>query len=481
MRCRISHKLFLSEMPEAVKEKVMAELTLENPKWLENLKMGRTNFRVARHLKYYSTRTCGGLIVPRGYGERLARICEDLDEKVEYEDQRRSLPEVDFSFTGELRPYQSAACQAMLRRRFGTLCAPTGAGKTVCGLYLVAARRQPALVVVHTRDLAMQWVERIEQFLGIPAREVGMIGSGQSRLGERVTVATVQSVYARAKELKKRIGHLVVDECHRAPSRTFTAAVTAFDSAYSLGLSATPYRRDGLTQLIFWHLGGMHARIDAEDLMGSGAILRPEICIRHTDFHTRRDSTEEYAQIIADLTADRARNELIVDEVGREVHGGSGVALVLSDRKGHCRELRALLSERHGISGTVLTGDTPLPERKDLVARIQEGREQVVFATGQLIGEGFDASNLTSLFLATPVKFSGRLIQYLGRVLRPCAGKVQPKVYDFVDNRVGVLESAGRARGLVYAELGTQNEKGCGSQAEHRMDTEQDRQETGDW
>lgn len=453
MRCRIAHKLFLSDVPEAVKEKVMAELTLENPKWLENLKMGRTNFRVSRHLKFYSDRKCGGLILPRGYGERLARICADLGEQIEYDDERRMLPEVDFSFSGELRPYQRTACEAMLRRRFGTLCAPTGAGKTVCGLYLIATRRQPALVVVHTRDLAMQWVERVEQFLGIPAREVGMIGSGKSRVGERVTVATVQSVYSRAKELKKRIGHLVVDECHRAPSRTFTAAVTAFDSAYSLGLSATPYRRDGLTSLIFWHLGEMHARIDGDDLMDSGAIMRPEIRIRPTDFHTRRDPSEEYGLIIADLTEDKERNILIVDEVAGEVRAGMGVALVLSDRKGHCRELQSLLAERHGIEGAVLTGDTPLPERKSLVGRIQDGREQVVFATGQLIGEGFDASNLTSLFLATPVKFSGRLIQYLGRVLRPSVGKLQPKVYDFVDSRVGVLDAAARARAAVYGEI----------------------------
>jgi superfamily II DNA or RNA helicase len=454
MRCRISHKLFLSEVPEAVAEQVMAELTLENPKWLENLKMGRTNFRVSRHLKYYSARKCGGLILPRGYGGRLARICSEHGEAVEYEDQRRSLPEADFTFGGELRPYQLTACEAMLRRRFGTLCAPTGAGKTVCGLWLIANRRQPALIVVHTRDLAMQWVERIEQFLGIPAREVGMIGSGKSRVGERITVATVQSVYARAKDLKKRIGHLVVDECHRAPSRTFTAAVTAFDSAFSLGLSATPYRRDGLTQLIFWHLGDMHARIDGEALMDSGAIMRPEIRIRTTEFHTRRDPSEEYALIIADLTEDPDRNRLIVDEVARELRDGGGVALVLSDRKGHCRALQSLLEEQHGIAGAVLTGDTPLPERKELVARIQDGREQVVFATGQLIGEGFDASNLTSLFLATPVKFSGRLIQYLGRVLRPSAGKAQPKVYDFVDHRVGVLDAAARARAVVYEDIG---------------------------
>lgn len=453
MLCKISHKLFLSGVPEPVKAQVMAELTLDNPKWLENLKMGRSNYRVSRHLKLYSTRTCGGLIVPRGYGGRLARLCAEHGEAVEYQDDRRTLPEVDFNFQGELRPYQRAACEAMLRRRFGTLCAPTGAGKTVCGLYLVAKRRQPALIVVHTRDLAMQWVERIEEFLGIPAREVGMIGSGRSKVGRAVTVATVQSVYSRAKELKKHMGHIVVDECHRAPSRTFTAAVTAFDCAYSLGLSATPYRRDGLTPLIFWHLGEMHARIDSAELMDSGAILRPEIRIHQTAFCSERDPTEEYAGIIADLTLDPDRNALIVDALAAEIHSGQGVSLVLSDRKGHCHALRELLLDRHGLDGLVLTGDTPLFERKKMVERIQAGRTQVVFATGQLIGEGFDASNLTALFLATPVKFSGRLIQYLGRILRPMAGKKRPVVHDFVDGEVGVLESAARARAEVYARM----------------------------
>jgi superfamily II DNA or RNA helicase len=454
MRCRIAHKLFLSDIPEPIQDQIMTELTLENPKWLENLKMGRTNYKISRHLKFYSTRKCGGLILPRGYGGRLARICAEFGENVEYDDERRSLPEVDFTFQGELRPYQQSACGAMLRRRFGTLCAPTGAGKTVCGLSIIASRRQPALIVVHTRDLAMQWVERIEEFLDIPARQVGMIGSGKNTVGEAVTVATVQSVYSRAKELKKRIGHIVVDECHRAPSRTFTAAVTAFDCAYSLGLSATPYRRDGLTQLIFWHLGEMHAHIDGDELMDSGAILRPEICIRPTAFKCERDPTEEYGLIIADLTEDVERNSLIVDEVAREVASGRGVSLILSDRKEHCRVLQGLLEERHGIRGAILTGDTPLPERKRLVDRIQSGRVDAVFATGQLIGEGFDASNLTSLFLATPIKFSGRLIQYLGRVLRPAQGKAQPKVYDFVDEKVGVLHAAARARAAVYAEIG---------------------------
>ena len=98
MHCRIAHKLFLTDIPEAVKDQIMVELTLENPKWLENLKMGRTNYKVSRHLKFYSTRTNGGLILPRGYGGRLARICAEQGEPVEYQDDRRSLPEVEFTF-----------------------------------------------------------------------------------------------------------------------------------------------------------------------------------------------------------------------------------------------------------------------------------------------------------------------------------------------------------------------------------------------
>lgn len=453
MQCRISHKLFLSAIPEVLKTKVMAELTLDNPKWLENIKMGRSTYKIPRKLQFYATRTNGGLIVPRGYGQRLAQLCQEQGLHVQYDDQRQTLPEVDFKFHGQLRDYQQKACETMLARRFGTLCAPTGAGKTVCGLYLIAQRRQPTLIIVHTRDLARQWVASIEEFLNIPAGDIGMIGSGRQKIGEQITVATVQSVYSRCKILKKHIGHLVVDECHRAPSRTFTKAVTSFDAGYSLGLSATPYRRDGLTQLIFWYLGAMHAHIEPEALMDSGAILRPKIYMVKTDFCTKRDQSAEYAQIIADLTEDAQRNLLVVNTVAREVQDNAGSTLVLTDRKDHCLRLQDLLWKHHGLEAQVLTGDLPWAERKSLVDKIRADQVSIVIATGQLVGEGFDAKNLSALFLVTPIKFEGRLIQYLGRVLRPAPGKGQPRVYDFADHQVGVLEAACRARALVYQNL----------------------------
>ena len=72
--------------------------------------------------------------------------------------------------------------------------AGSGSGKTVMGLYLIARRRQPAIVIVHTKDLAHQWVERIQQFLGIPEKEVGFIGGGRNKVGSRITGALVQSL-----------------------------------------------------------------------------------------------------------------------------------------------------------------------------------------------------------------------------------------------------------------------------------------------
>ena len=70
----------------------------------------------------------------------------------------------------------------MLSKEFGTLSAPTGSGKTVMAIYMIARRRQPALVIVHTKDLAFQWVDRLSRFLDIPSDQIGFIGGGKKRI-----------------------------------------------------------------------------------------------------------------------------------------------------------------------------------------------------------------------------------------------------------------------------------------------------------
>jgi len=383
---------------------------------------------------------------------QLILLCRRHDIQYEIEDRRRCLPPANISFQGELRPFQQVAVDEMLARDFGTLSSATGSGKTIMALYMVVRRRQPTLIIVHTRDLAAQWRQRIETFLGIAADNVGMIGAGKKVVGKEITIALVQSLYKCVEEVAEHIGFLVVDECHRCPSRTFTEAVTGFDARYMLGLSATPWRRDKLSKLIFWHLGDVHHEVDKKRLVKTGDVLPAEIIIRNTRFKPHYDPVHEYSKMLSELTADTERNVLIASDVARETERRAGICLILSDRKAHCENLRALLKYRFKIDAELLTGDLNMDERRDVIERLNQSETNVVIATGQLVGEGFDCRNLSTLFLATPIRFSGRVIQYLGRVLRPAPGKTVARVFDYVDIRVDILTKAAMARQKIYRQ-----------------------------
>lgn len=450
MKLILDHRLRLPDPPPDLAAFCRKTLQFANPRWEENQRLGRWNRGVPRILRFYEDLSGGGLDVPRGFVRTAIMTCRRMGIPWELDDRRPRLDPVDFEFSGTLKPFQEKAVSAMGTKEFGTLSAPTGSGKTVIGIRLIADRRQPALIVVHTRELAHQWVKRIESFLGIPEAEVGFVGEGRREVGDRVTVALVQSLYKCAAEVAPRIGFLLVDECHRAPSRTFTDAVSVFDCRYMMGLTATPWRRDKLSRLIFLHLGDVHWKVEKADLERKGHIVPADVVFRETEFRPFHDPAKDYSKMIAELTADDERNRLIAEDIAREAAAGNGVCLVLSDRKHHCETLVSLLRYAHKVRAELLTGDVSPGDRREIVDRVCAGGAPVIVATGQLVGEGFDCPNLTNLFIATPVRFQGRLLQYLGRVLRPAPGKTRAKVYDYVDVHVGPLVAAARARQRAY-------------------------------
>ena len=446
----ISNKLLLTKIPRHLYQTVCERLTFQNPKFAENERMGRWNGGIPETLEFYKKTDDGYFVTPRGFIRQLIGLCRRHNVQFKIVDKRRSLPELDFTFNGQLKPFQAEAVDAMLQKDFGTQSAPTGGGKTVMALFMIAERKQPALIVVHTKELLNQWIDRIETFLGIPAGEVGIIGNGKKTIGDKITVALVQSLYKCSDEVSPNIGHLIIDECHRAPSRTFTEAVSAFDSKYMLGLSATPWRRDKLSKLIFWHIGDVIHEVNKADLVENGDILQAEIVTRETDFEPYSDPATEYSKMLSELTEDTGRNNLIAKDVAAETGSGGGICLVLSDRKSHCEALQVLLRNSFDVPSTVLTGDIGNRDRQDIVDRLNRGEIKVLVATGQLIGEGFDCKALSTLFLTTPIKFSGRVLQYLGRILRPAAAKDNARVFDYIDVNVGPLVASAKSRQRVY-------------------------------
>jgi superfamily II DNA or RNA helicase len=327
---------------------------------------------------------------------------------------------------------------------------PTGSGKTVVALHCIAQRKQPALVIVHTKELLYQWHKEAQQFLGLKDDEVGLLGDRHSDLGKPVTIAIVNSLYTRAEKYRKQTGFLIVDECHRVPSRTFKEAVAAFDSRYMLGLSATPQRRDGLNRLIYLSLGDRVCNVSQKKLQAAGHIMGADLVTRETGFDYPYD--DDYQAMLTALTGDPARNQLIVNDFVDFARDAPDPALMVSDRKEHCNVLAELIRER-GIRVAVLTGDTPKNARTQVIEDLNAGKLDVLVSTIQLIGEGFNCKRLAALFLATPSRFAGKIQQVVGRVLRSDNGKSKPVIYDYADQS-WVLRASFESRLETYQKLG---------------------------
>jgi len=444
-------RIFEADLPLEAVQAIEADLTLPNPKWeqVETYSRSRRRNFQPEFIRYYK-RKSGVLLMPRGYIHTLRSRLKDAPCTIV--DKTRLLPSVHFSFKTHLHPYQISAVKDVIGRRFGVLEAPPGAGKTVMALAVIAQRKQPALVIVHTKELMYQWHKRSYEFLGIPLDEIGLIGDGNSQIGDRLTIAIINSLYKVIDDVKPVIGHLVVDECHHTPARTFTEAVSLFDSTFMLGLSATPYRRDKLTKIIYFYLGDRAHQIHSHELQAIEKIMRAKLILRHTNCAYYFDA-DEYQYMISALVNDGKRNKLIVEDVVNRVFTPeSGIALVISDRVAHCEDLFNAITGR-GVKACLLTGSVQVKERARIVEELNRNQAQVLVATAQLIGEGFDLKQLSSIFLATPIKFTGRVKQYIGRILRVTEGKEDAFIFDYLDTN-GMLKNSFASRMSAYYDLG---------------------------
>ncbi|HHO76317.1 MAG TPA: DEAD/DEAH box helicase [Deltaproteobacteria bacterium] len=446
-------RILEADIPRDVARLIEADLTLPNPKWEQAelySRSRRRNFQ-PEMLTYYH-RDSGVLILPRGYINHLRAILKSVPYNIV--DKTRTCDQVEFSFDAALHPYQADAVDRVAAHRFGVLEAPPGAGKTVIALKIIAHRRQPSLVIVHTKELMYQWCKRACEFLQLSEKEIGLIGDGLKILGKNLTIAIIHSLYKIIDEIKPLIGHVIVDECHHIPARTFTDAVGRLDTAYMLGLSATPYRRDKLTRLIYFHLGDNTHRIDPQQLQAIDRIMCAQLVLRNTNCRYYFDS-DEYQFMISALVADKARNSLIIKDVIQQARAEShGIALVVSDRVSHCEHLYKGILDA-GMPAYLLTGSVPVKKRAGIIEKLNTTNAGIIVATAQLIGEGFDLKHLSSIFLATPVKFTGRVKQYIGRILRVAEGKEEALIFDYVDDN-GMLKSSFRSRLSAYRDMGVQ-------------------------
>lgn len=165
---------------------------------------------------------------------------------------------------------------------FGVIVSPPGSGKTIIGLELIAQKKQPTLILVHRKQLFDQWVDRIQNFLSIPKKQIGQIGNQKEKVGKEVTVAMIQSLTrGDLTELQNRFGMIIVDECHHIPAKSFREVITQLNCYYLYGLTATPKRKNNDEKLIYVYIGNIIYEMTQKELLEQ-QNSKAEINIRET-------------------------------------------------------------------------------------------------------------------------------------------------------------------------------------------------------
>jgi len=313
--------------------------------------------------------------------------------------------------------------------------------------------------------LLQQWRDRIQQFLGVTAGDVTTLSNPDALQAGAVVIVMIQAIAHNSsiQEALHGFGHVIVDECHHIPATTFEAVLASLPACSITGLTATPYRKDGLHPIIFMHCGPLRYSMDHH----SGNSVERVVMVRNTSFALPDTQSMPLHEVWEQLIADSDRNDQIADDCITAVLAGH-IPLLLTDRKDHITTLieQITMKTKGTIQGILLSSGMGKKEKK----RINELFEQLkrneikayVIATGSLIGEGFDFPELDTLILAMPVSFKGRIVQYVGRLHRTVAGKDTVTVYDYCD-AMPITKAMFRKRLKGYQELGYRIEYGMGA------------------
>lgn len=325
---------------------------------------------------------------------------------------------------------------------------------TVMALEIISRLRRPAAVVVHKSFLMSQWKERILQFLDVKESEIGIVQTDTCDYkGKKIVLMMVQSLLAREypKELYESFGLVCFDEVHRFGATEFRKAVTKFPAKYRMGLTATPYRSDGLEKVFFWHIGeiavvGAKKRLKPRIEIVNTGVQVSELQLRNMRDHTGNVNLNKAIQYLIDY---EGRNMLIVDLLIRALKAGRKI-IVLSSRLDHLYVLenmvkRAMLRENLRYTIGYYIGGMSEIDRKISATR------DLILATYQMSSEGLDIPALDTLFMVTP---RGDIEQAVGRILREHPDKKEPLVLDFVDYAIPICYGLARKRMNQYRKLG---------------------------
>lgn len=371
-------------------------------------------------------------------------------------------PQADLAW---LRPYQRDAVDAAVARERGMLWLPTGSGKTEVAIGLTRVLPHPWLFVVHRSDIMWQTAGRFRHraLVGYsPEQEaavrlgdvgVGVFGDGHYEVGDRLTVATFQTLRSRVgtaefKLLASTAKGLIVDEAHTLPADSFFDVCMRLHAArYRIGLSGTPLARDDKRSLMaVGALGPVIFRLRADELINAGVLAKPRIkMVAVEQYETAPTYRGIYGKAVVRSTA---RNKALVTVAKL----ASKPALLYVRDLAHGKLLVPRL-ENAGLRVAFVWGNSSKAKREAAVQGLERGDLDVVVCS-VIWQEGIDIPELASVIVGAAGKSAIAALQRLGRGMRRPDGKDTFDVWDVDDVGTPVLERHARTRRRIYEKEG---------------------------
>jgi len=337
---------------------------------------------------------------------------------------------INLKFNGTLRDYQYNIANKYVNhvgdKGGGLLEMDTGMGKTVLALYILAQLNVKTIILVHKEFLLNQWVERIQEFL--PDTKIGRIqGKIRNVEGCDIVMGMIQSISTKEYEnIFDKFGLTIIDEVHHMGAEVFSNALNKIVTRYTLGLSATMKRKDGLSCVFKMFLGDIIHSEKRDTSEIDVLVNKMEYTVNDSDFNKiilDYRGNPSYVKMISKVCEYNPRNEFILEIIGDIVKNKDAHIILLAHNKSMLKYLYEAISFRNICEVGYYIGGMKEEQLKNSESK------QLLLATYSMAAEGLDIKTLNTLILATS---KTDVVQSVGRILRTQGGK--PVIYDIVDS-----------------------------------------------
>jgi len=344
----------------------------------------------------------------------------------------------------------------------------TGGGKTFIAMGIMAKLHQRTLIVIPRHSIEGQWVANIKAWF--PNARVATHGGSAKHAALAATADVVIMIVNTAVEKGPQtsgFGLTIFDEIHMYCTPEFNKVFFTAQSHYTVGLTATPKRLDGMDKMLAMHFStfvGPNPNVvePITPWQGLCRIVKYSGPLEFTKAYISAVThTNCVPLLLSQLARDPHRNALIAN-ITTDLAAHGHFVYVMTDRISQLRAVQQLIAGGHPktpTSGEPQPGPISLscPEldgtqATNVISLITGGAKaddikdathnaRVLLTTISYSGTGLSIDRMTALVLATPRRHG--MQQILGRIFRHgYKPDVERVVIDIVDMKLSLKSQA---------------------------------------